>query len=180
MFLNIIVLRTLTHPSSTLFKRKKLKQRVNTSRIFSRNHNKTRDNLLFKVTHIMMILKRRTCYDIYKLIMSTDNLFINNLGLATNISASTLRHSTPKFSFPHASRFIKERNLNNPSTIDLKSTTTSRSTTMGIGNKILFQWQFQQKNAQQVPSPDKYDVAKIAGKDALRKSFGLGFDVYAK
>jgi hypothetical protein len=36
---------------------------------------------------------------------STNELFMNLAGLGHNISSSTLRHASPKFSFPKENRF---------------------------------------------------------------------------
>jgi hypothetical protein len=57
---------------------------------------------------------------------------------------------------------------------------TIRTTTPGIGNKIVFQFKWQQTKAEELPSPNRYEVRTDPGKGKLKYSFGLPHEVYSK
>ncbi|CAD8085785.1 unnamed protein product [Paramecium sonneborni] len=113
-------------------------------------------------------------------LFSTNTLFLNNIGLSTNISSSTLRHTSPQISFGKANRFHTQSQLQLPTKLELPSQLGKRYTQQGFGNKIIFQYEWQKANAKELPSPDRYQVRQEPGNDKLKKSFGLSWEAYSK
>ncbi|CAD8111656.1 unnamed protein product [Paramecium primaurelia] len=111
---------------------------------------------------------------------STNTLFLNNVGLSTNISSSTLRHTAPQISFPKANRFHTQSQFQLPTKLELPSQLGKRYTQQGFGNKKVFQYEWQKVNAKEFPSPDRYRVRQDPGIDQLKRSFGLSWEAYSK
>ncbi|CAD8195398.1 unnamed protein product [Paramecium octaurelia] len=111
---------------------------------------------------------------------STNKLFVNQQGLSSNISSSTLRHTALQYSFPRAHRFNSQSETNIQA-LELPSQLGNKTTSQGFGGRIEnFQWMWQETNAKELPSPNRYDVREIPGKDKLKRSFGGPWELYSK
>lgn len=105
---------------------------------------------------------------------------MNQVGLASNIAASTLQHTAYQFSFPKQNRFHSQINLSQPTNLELPSQLGKRTTTQGFGNKMLYQFKWQEVQAKTLPSPDRYEVRRNPGVDKLKRSFGASYECYSK
>ena len=96
-------------------------------------------------------------------------------------SSSTLQHSTALWGFSKAQRFPKPRNLSvMTSLLELPSTLSKSTTTMGFGSKIVMS-DLHSKETKNFPAPNHYPAKSDFPPDINKgKSFGLPYVVYEK
>ena len=102
-------------------------------------------------------------------------------GLSDFHSSSTLQHSTIMLGFPKAQRFPKIQNISEMlAPIDLPSSLSNHSTTLGYGSKIQMS-ELRSKEYKDFPAPNHYPIKSDFPPDLKKgKTFGLSHAAYAK
>lgn len=131
-----------------------------------------------ELSHIARPSRKRNSKSTSKLGVSvhSDASAYDALDLSNSLylnSASTLQHSSQHISFSKAPRFTKMRVHDEPiSEIHLPSSLHPRSTSLGLGGKIVMS-ELKTRESKLFPAPNHYSLRSFAD-DALKKKFTFG------